>query len=281
MHFSYVLATRRPRSIESDPVKILVLSDLHLEFEHPFEVQATDANVVVLAGDINLGIRGVEWAKKAFPGLEVVYVAGNHEFYKHHWTKLLNEVRAAAEGSNVHFLEDEELLIGEVRFLGCSLWTDFALFGDEQRHQAMIEAAETMTDYKKIRAPRVKAGFKDDYSKLKPIQTIERFYRSKRFLEQNLGISFGGSTVVVTHHLPSRRSLALRFLGSSSSAAYASDLTALIEECGPNVWIHGHAHSSSDYALGSTRIICNPRGYHLRGGTFENGCFDPCFIIEL
>jgi Icc-related predicted phosphoesterase len=261
-------------------MKIHVLSDLHFEFA-PFSPPITDADVVVLAGDINLGTRGVEWAKNAFADKPVVYVAGNHEFYKHHWVKLLVDLRGAATGSNVHFLEDETLVIDGVRFLGCTLWTDFALFGDEQRHSAMLSAELRMTDYKKIRAPRVKPGFQDDYSKLKPIQTVERFRRSKTFLEKNLDTAFDGPTVVVTHHLPSRKSLPLRYSYSLTSAAYASDLTELIWGRSPKMWIHGHAHVSCDYTERLTRIVSNPRGYRLSNRCFENSRFDPSMVVAI
>ena len=260
-------------------MKIHVLSDLHLEFA-PFDVPATDADVVVLAGDTNLGVRGIEWAMRSF-AKPVLYVAGNHEFYKHHWIKLPDELRSVAQGSNVHFLEDEEIIIAGVRFLGCSLWTDFALFGDDQRHDAMMEAERRMTDYRKIRAPRVRPGFKDDYSKLKPIQTVERFRRSRAFLKEKLAVPFDGRTVVVTHHLPARQSLPAWYADSLISAAYASDLTSVMRDHGPDVWVHGHVHGSSNYTFGSTRIICNPRGYWLPKREFENASFNPNLVIEV
>jgi Icc-related predicted phosphoesterase len=262
-------------------MKIQVLSDLHLEFGHPFEVTRTNADVVVLAGDIHLGTAGIRWAQATFSDQPVVYVAGNHEFYKHHWTKLLVELRRAAAGSNVHFLEDDEVLLGGLRFLGCTLWTDFALLGEEQRQDAMLEAEANMSDYKKIRAPRVRPGFKDDYSKLKPIQTLARFRRSLEFLEKRLRISFDGPTVVVTHHLPSQGPVHSRYAGSLASAAYASDLTNLIGRCKPNAWIHGHVHVSMDYQVGLTQMVCNPRGYPLKGRDFENSSFDGSKVINV
>jgi predicted phosphodiesterase len=262
-------------------MKIQVLSDLHLEFGHPFEVLPTGADAVVLAGDIHLGTAGVTWAQRAFPNQPVVYVAGNHEFYKNHWIKLLDKLRAAAQGSNVHVLENDELIVDRVRFLGCSLWTDFELFGEERRHWTMIEAEKKMGDYRKIRGPRVRSGYQDDYSKLKPIQTVQRFRRSRSFLEQSLRTSFDGPTVIVTHHLPSRDSVPSRFAESLTSAAYASDLTALMDGCGPDLWIHGHAHGSSDYMVASTRVVCNPRGYWLPEKKFENAKFDPNLVVRV
>jgi predicted phosphodiesterase len=64
-------------------MKIRILSDLHLEFRHWTPPEA-DADVIVLAGDIHVGIHGVEWARRSFPLNPVVYVPGNHEFYGGH-----------------------------------------------------------------------------------------------------------------------------------------------------------------------------------------------------
>jgi len=259
--------------------RLLVLSDLHLEFG-PFEPADVDADVVVLAGDTNLGTAGVKWAQVAFAGKPVVYVAGNHEFYKHHWVKLLTELRAAAEGTNVHFLEDDSVVLNGVRFLGSTLWTDFELFGDDRRREAILKAGETMTDYKKIRAPRLRPGFKDDYAKLVPTQTMQRCKKTQTFLGHALDEPFDGPTVVVTHHLPSRRSVPARYADSLVSAAYASDLPETMVSKA-DVWVHGHAHESQRYTVGSARVLANPRGYRLRNGSFENSEFDPVCIVEV
>jgi predicted phosphodiesterase len=261
-------------------MKIRILSDLHLEFA-PFQPPSVHADVVVLAGDINLGTKGVEWAKQAFAGQTVIYVAGNHEFYRHHWLKLLDELHAAAAGSNVIFLEDEAAIIDGVRFVGSTLWTDFNLFGSDQRHSAMLAAAEQMNDFKKIRAPRLKPGFRDDYSKLLPLQTAQRFQASRDFLAASLRIDPSCRTVVVTHHLPLAASVPVRFEKMILSAAYASDLTDLVEDGAPDLWIHGHTHDSFSYTAATTRVVCNPRGYRLSSGSFENKRFDPGLVVEL
>src|SRR3989442_5778678 len=108
-------------------MKLLVLSDLHLEFA-AFELDRTAAeaaDVVVLAGYIHQGTEGIGWARQTFPDKPIVYVAGNHEFYGHHWTRLLDELRLQAGAHGVHFLENESITVQGIRFLGCSLWTDF------------------------------------------------------------------------------------------------------------------------------------------------------------
>ncbi len=78
-------------------MKIQILSDLHLEFEN-FNFYNTDADVVVLAGDVHLGMNGVLWAKKAIQNQPVIYVLGNHEYYRNAYPKLLDKIRKEAEG---------------------------------------------------------------------------------------------------------------------------------------------------------------------------------------
>ena len=92
-------------------MRIRVLSDLHREFG-PIKLPDVAADVVVLAGDIDRGARGVTWARIRFPDTPVLYVAGNHEFYDERIGRLHEKLREAAAGSNVHILENETLELG-------------------------------------------------------------------------------------------------------------------------------------------------------------------------
>ncbi|MEN8763395.1 MAG: metallophosphoesterase, partial [Thiogranum sp.] len=118
-------------------MKLYILNDLHIEFEG-FEPPDTDADVVVLAGDIGVGGEGLRWAEDRFPDRPVVYVPGNHEFYRHDIT-LIEELKAQAP-DHIHVLNDDLIDIEGVRFLGSILWTDFALFGEGERFYAMKTA---------------------------------------------------------------------------------------------------------------------------------------------
>ncbi len=131
-------------------VKLQILSDLHLEFG-PADVGETDADVIVLAGDIAPGLTGLKVAQSKFPERPVVYVAGNHEYYGQALPELTEALKQEAEGSQVHFLDNREVVLASVRFLGCTLWTDFALFGEEKRTEATLMAAASMNDYRVIR----------------------------------------------------------------------------------------------------------------------------------
>jgi len=116
-------------------MRIHVLSDLHLE-EQPFTPDAGDADVVVLAGDIHNGAAGIEWAEQVF-GVPVLYLAGNHEYYDGEFDAVQAAMSAAARGSPVDLLDCSERIIDGVRFLGCTLWTDYSL-APEAARPAMI-----------------------------------------------------------------------------------------------------------------------------------------------
>ncbi len=94
----------------------------------------------------------MQWAETAFEGIPVIYVHGNHEGYGHNLDSEIEKIRAAsAATANVRFLNCDECIIGNVRFLGAALWTDFKLFGDDRRYFAMTRAEEVMSDYRRIR----------------------------------------------------------------------------------------------------------------------------------
>jgi 3',5'-cyclic AMP phosphodiesterase CpdA len=146
-------------------MRLHILSDLHLEFE-PFTPPAVAADAVILAGDVSTGRNGLKWALKSFPDRPVIYVLGNHEFYGQKVQKLIKELQEMAQGTNVHLLENQSCTIGDVLFLGATLWTDFVLNGDLVMSE--VVAQTSMNDYRRIRTlPR--------YSRLKPSDT-RRFH---------------------------------------------------------------------------------------------------------
>jgi predicted phosphohydrolase len=248
-------------------MKIQVLSDLHIEFSS-FEIQASDADVVVLAGDIHTGEKGIEWAIKNVPDRPVIYVAGNHEYYGNAYPKLINSLKERAFGTNVNILENDTILIKDIMFLGCTLWTDFELF--EDFYSASYKASISMNDFRKIRlSPK--------YSKLRPSDTVVIHKKSLNWLKDALLTHKSREIVVVTHHAPSKKSIPARYEEDILSAAYASTLEHLIHQSNISLWIHGHVHDSFDYKIGLTRIVCNPRGYVDE----LNELFDPQFIVEI
>jgi len=234
-------------------MKVWILSDLHLEYAGLKEpLEPPDADVCVMAGDLCRSIDiGVRWlARHIAPAMPCIYVAGNHEFYKGAIVEGIEAGRAAARRTRgVHFLENDAVTIGGMRFLGATLWTDFGLYGAPEA--AMNHARRLMNDYRKI------AWRKDPWQRFVPIHPLRLHQESKGFLSRELKAN-PSPTVVVTHHSPHPRSIPARFKGDPTNPAFASDLSGLIEEDKPRLWIHGHMHDSCDYTVGTTRIIANP-----------------------
>lgn len=263
-------------------VKLLVLSDLHIEFA-PFEpdrAAVAAADVVVLAGDIHNGVAAAAWARAAFGDKPIVYVAGNHEFYGEKWFGHVQALHEASREHGIHFLENEAVDIGGLRFLGCSLWTDFEFFGADRKHDCMREAQRQLNDYRLIKVEKTPEISLAQSRRLQPAHTVLRFRRSVQWLEQCLAGADPSRTVVVTHHAPHRGSVAPHFAEDPVTAAFGSDLTRLMGKA--SLWIHGHMHDSSDYTVDGTRVVCNPLGYPIRTGRqFENDSFAPGLIVDV
>ncbi|MGF6603184.1 3',5'-cyclic AMP phosphodiesterase CpdA [Paraburkholderia sp. GAS448] len=251
-------------------MKIRVLSDLHLESDEPEVIAHADADLVVLAGDIHNHAQGLRWAAETFDGnVPVVYVPGNHEYYDGEFGALEAAMHDAASSvDNVHFLNNASLVdpAGQWRVLGTTLWTNFELFGaDEKARDESIEAARrVMLDFRgliQVAWPPV-AGAAGPAAQrdFTPADTLALHRSARAWLEAELAKPFAGKTIVVTHHAPHRLSLAERYADDLVSAGFISDLPTLVRS--PVVlWIHGHTHTPFDYTVNGTHVVCNPRGY--------------------
>ncbi|NIA70361.1 metallophosphoesterase [Pelagibius litoralis] len=238
-------------------MKICILSDLHLEFAD-FSPPPIEADVIVLAGDIWLRDLGITWAAESFPPEKTVYVLGNHEPYGADLDESVTRCRETAKQHGVHFLEDEVAVIGGVRFIGATLWSDFRLMGDGmERSYAMDLADRHVNDFRQITV----VNDMGQHLGFTARNAVARHIASRQFIERALSLRFPGPTVIVTHFLPSHLSISAKFYNSWFNPYFCSDLTALIRERQPALWIHGHTHESCDYSIGSTRVVCNPRGY--------------------
>lgn len=249
-------------------MKIRVLSDLHLEFA-AWTPPAADADVVVLAGDIHVGARGLEWARAQFPSLPVIYVSGNHEFYGGQLQQVSAALRATAQRLDIHVLDTGELVLDGTRFLGATLWTDFALYGTGPRLlRSMNDARRAISDFRMIRCSPTEF--------LRPENAREMHLAQAKWLEGKLAEEHDGPTVVITHFLPLRQSIHPKYEGDEFNPAFASDLAHLVAPP-VNLWIHGHTHESFDYVVNGTRVVCNPRGYLPME---PNPAFDPVLVVD-
>ncbi len=259
-------------------MKILVLSDLHIELAAFDPITGVDADVIVLAGDIGKGANGISWASEAFKGKPIIYVPGNHEYYGRDILETQALMRIMAKETGVHLLDDGEVIIDDVRFVGTTLWTDFFLYStdadqkDERltyQSMAMVNGQRYLNDFKVIHYGRL--------GHFAPRHSVELHEKSLAWLTAKLEEPFDGKTVVVTHHLPSRKSVAERFDGDLLSACFASNLDHLFGKM--DLWIHGHTHDNFDYVANGTRVICNPRGY-VKYASAENSDFNSKLVIE-
>lgn len=254
-------------------MRLWIRSDLHdrtVAAGHPpvWSARAPAYDVAILAGDVaSPPANVIDQLAREFTK-PVIYVAGNHEFYRFGLDiELAEAIDPEAPLANVHFLENRSAIIDGVRFLGTTLWTDYCLNGVENQKISMIYAKTTMNDHRLI-------WWGDRH--FKPKHALAMHHRARRWLADRFAEPFAGKTVVVTHHAPARGSLAERWVGDTVSPAFVSDMAAEIEAWQPDLWVHGHVHDSFDYRIGRTRVICNPEGY----GN-ENPAYDSQLVVEI
>ncbi len=278
-------------------MQIKIASDIHLEFSEFMINNNENCDVLVLPGDIfmvqdlhdypvtseyqsEMGSRQrraklyrkfLSRCSDLFP--EVIYVAGNHEFYKGKWhaglTYLADEID---KYSNIHFLENDTKIIDDVVFIGGTLWTDM----NKRDPVTLLGIINLMTDFGSIR------NDKRSYKALTPADTVVRHFKTKEYFSTALEEHKDKKCVVVSHHAPSELSCAAQYKNETTmNGGFYSDLNDFIlDRPQIKVWTHGHTHTAFDYMLGDTRVICNPRGYETYNFT-ENPSFDPDKIIEL
>ncbi len=253
-------------------MKLHILSDLHMEIM-PYKLQVFDADVIILAGDIAEGTNGIAWAASLLEATtaNIIYIAGNHEFYH----RELNEIRTqmltlAQQHSRLHYLENDTVIINSVRFIGATIWTDFNLTRPEDQETTLRMSELSLTDFRLIQYKQSRFTVKD---------AIKLHLDSIKFIDTTLSEDFAGKTVVITHHAPSLKSVAPKYKDSFLKTYFASDLNHLLDRS--DLWVHGHTHVKSDYQIGNTRVICNPRGRPDNQGQAENTQFNPELVIEI
>ncbi|KXG14937.1 cyclic 3',5'-adenosine monophosphate phosphodiesterase [Pseudomonas aeruginosa] len=244
-------------------MKLHLLSDLHNEFD-VYQPEQLDADVVVLAGDIDVKQRAIAWAKAKF-SCPVIYVPGNHEYYRGQLGNTLQKLRSLQD-NQVHVLDCNEVVLDGVRFLGATGWTDYKALGDPAAAARIAQGS--MADFKQIRT--------GSYQRVRPSDFANLALMAYAWLEEKLSTHFAGPTVVVTHHAPSMRSLEGNpHAGSALDAAFANSWDTLLQRSA-TVWLHGHVHNAVRYEANGVRVIANPRGY-----PGEATGFDPRLLIEL
>jgi len=257
-------------------------SDIHLEFGDINLINDGGAEVLILSGDIMVAqdlhdnpeekvrvaatldsmtprqqaaLRYRDFlsqVSKEFP--HVIYIAGNHEFYHGKFDGSLTDLRnECAKFPNVYFMEDDTKQIGDVTFIGCTLWTD--MNGSDPLTLHIVNSG--MNDFQVIRNDT------QGYAKLRPAHVVSRHRSSLDYIKTVVQGNREKRYAVVGHHAPSKLSTHARYADDiHMNGAYSSDLSEFIlDHPEIKLWTHGHTHYPFDYVIGDTRIVCNPRGY--------------------
>ena len=262
-------------------MKVQIASDLHLEFlQRLFPGErlispAHGADLLVLAGDIANGIEAIELFRN-WP-VPVLYLAGNHEFFGHAIEQVRIDLRKAAAGTSVVFMDNDVVDFGGVRFLGTTLWTDYRLELNRTQRQLMENAELRINDHFQIRCSD---------GKFTAERALAEHEIARAWLNHELEKPYDGTTVVISHHGPHPLSVHPRYVGEALNAAFVSNLTELLPKA--DLWIHGHVHDNFYYRVAGCRVVANPRGYALNRNSvetakelvFENKSFEWACVVD-
>ena len=267
-------------------MKIAVCSDLHLEFG-PISLENTDnAEVLILSGDIcvakDLGendsnnIEGendksnqihkfFQECCARFPS--VIYIAGNHEHYHGDFAKSIGSIRdRLGYLVNLHVLDKESVFINNVLFIGGTLWTDM----NKEDGITLYHMKTMMNDFMCVNNGNRTTYYRDEagnshsrVARFTPDDAVEDHKKMLEYIKLMVEGKHDQKIVVVGHHSPSKASTHPRYAKEQiMNGGYSSDLSEFIlDHPQIKLWTHGHTHEDFDYLIGSTRIVCNPRGY--------------------
>lgn len=273
-------------------MKIAVCSDLHLEFAE-VEFDNPGVDVLILSGDICVARDLMEYdaseiidygkssryhkffqmCSERFP--HVIYVAGNHEHYHGDFKYTLSDLKKyLGYLPNLHILDKETFEIDDTVFVGSTLWTDM----NKSDPLTLYSIARMMNDFRIIDNSHREVSYKvfDDpenpdkprfttrVAKFSPEDAVEEHVKSLDYIRHVYDNTPPWQQIVVVgHHTPSHVSCHPRYADDREmNGGYHSELTEFIlARPGIKLWTHGHTHELFDYMIGSTRVVCNPRGY--------------------
>ncbi|MHB1249711.1 MAG: metallophosphoesterase [Polaromonas sp.] len=281
-------------------MKIQLLSDLHLESHPHFKVQPLPgADLLVLAGDIGsyqngsllsslaisdfglarfsplpLARGGAGWPTPVF------FLPGNHEYDGLDFDDAHSRLRETCERLGMVWLERETVLLQGVRFVGCTLWTDFDAPSTERARTQDITLGEQLKAREKaFRAANFYLTKNHAFRGGQPMladAVREEGLASQAWLRQALAVPFDGPTVAVTHFAPSLQSADPRYGMTPGTAGFCNSLDELLPLA--RLWLHGHLHCPVDYVEHGCRVVSNPLGYARKG---EQVGFRESLCIEL
>lgn len=245
-------------------MKLQIMSDLHLEMhadrgvEFIRDLDPSGVDVLVLAGDITMA-RHYEDLQSVFKLLarkygHILYVPGNHEYYKSSPRQVgRNLAKLMKDVPEVVIPDNAPVVIAGQRFMGGTMWFRRDPMGD------------------------VNKRFMNDFALIEDFEPW--VYDQNIAFETAFATQLEPGDVVVTHHLPTPKSVPPRFARAAINAFFVSDMTQRLREMQPKLWIHGHTHDRCDYVIDNTRIVANPLGYPNEFASLE--AFDPSLYVEI
>ena len=283
-------------------MKIQLASDVHLEFG-PISLDNHGADVLVLSGDICVAADLIDvnnedtldrfdrsvtihtfFQECCARFKHVIFIMGNHEHYHGDFATTFEDLKHyLGYLYNLHILEKESIIIDDVTFICGTLWTDM----NKEDPMTMATVRGVMNDYRVIEDSREPVHYRDSdgrfhtrTGKFSAMGSVVEHKEMLAFINKTIEANPTGKFVVVGHHAPSKLSTKPQYEREViMNGAYSSDLSEFIlDHSQIKLWTHGHTHSAFDYEIGTTRIVCNPRGYE---GYEDNTGFDPAKVIEV
>lgn len=223
----------------------------------------------------------------------VIYIAGNHEHYHGDFSTTLKDLKRNLKYlPNLQVLDKEVwILHEEVMFIGGTLWTDM----NKEDPLTLYHIKDYMNDYRCVKNSNrmvtynvpvykkdengnlvtekvgeinktIEIGMKkqERVSSFSPEDSVEDHRKMLGYIKHMCGEAKPNMKVVVVgHHAPSKTSTKPQYENDTLvNGAYSSDLSEFIlDHPQIKLWTHGHTHDTFDYMIGSTRVVCNPRGY--------------------
>jgi len=253
--------------------KIFLASDLHHEvwgLHGPINVPA-GADIIVIAGDLKDMPRALEICGETadYTGLPVVFVPGNHEFYRRDYQSM-NDLANGYGHKDVHVLINRSVVIHGLRFVGSPLWTNFLAFGEAAQATCMQSAERYVYDFQTIR-------YKG--KSITATVMLGWHHAARSFLESELSKSHNGKTIVVTHFPPTYQLCHSMFIGDELSPYFNANCDDLIDKYKPDAWFYGHTHAAVEKEIYGVPMYCNMGRYPHESIKITG--FDPERLISL
>ena len=263
--------------------KIGILSDLHLEASS-INIVNPGWDILVLAGDISseISLLGNFLSYYCPNDIPIVYVLGNHEYEGKRLEDVVPKLKELLlDFPNVHLLQNESVIIDDIKFIGTTLWSNFEGSGIHFKKEVKSWAKSNIVDFSHIYTKNLeKTVHGPNYKTLTPDEMENQFNEAYKFLEYELKNNpFNGKKFVVTHFAPTKKSGHPKYKNDLMNAYWVNDLENLMGFS--DYWVHGHTHNSFEYEIEGTKVICNPRGYSKLFDLSSNTSFNRDYTLDV